>query len=216
MALSLMQKIRGAWEVVRRRYDHRIDSELGLWQGRYFAEVMDHGYLRRRWRNEGLIAPGVYRANHPNAATLKQWKDRGIVEIVSLRPEHSAAHQFEAEVCDALGIRLRNVALQARAAPKAGSLLKLLEILETLQTPALIHCKSGADRTGLVAAIWAIHIEGRPVAEAKRALGLRHGHVRWSKTGVLDRFLDAYERRLQQGPIDLRTWIETEYDPSQL
>ncbi len=202
--------------MARGRYDQEIDSEMGLWQGRFFAAINDHGLLRRRWRNEGIIAPGVYRSNHPNAATLADWKARGIVEVISLRPAQSAVHLFEAEACEALGLRLRNVAFQARAAPRRRPLLHLLDIFDDLEKPALIHCKSGADRTGLAAAMWAIHVEGRPVAEAKRALGLRHLHVRWSKTGVLDRFLEAYERRVQDGPIGLREWISTEYDPDAL
>jgi hypothetical protein len=64
--------------------------------------------------------------------------------------------------------------------------------------------------------MWAIHVEGRPVAEARRALGLRHLHIRWSKTGVLDRFLDAYAARVANGAISLRDWIAKEYDPAQL
>ncbi|MEX3015933.1 fused DSP-PTPase phosphatase/NAD kinase-like protein [Gymnodinialimonas hymeniacidonis] len=216
MALTFMQKLHGALDVARGRYDQRIDSDLGLWQGRYFAAVNDHGLLRRHWRNEGEVAPGLFRANHPDENALRQWKARGIVEVISLRPAQFAVHEFEARTCEALGLRLRNVPLEARSAPRPERLLSLLDIFDTLERPALIHCKSGADRTGLAAALWGIHIEGHPVAEAKRALGLRHLHLSWSKTGVLDRFLDAYQDRLKHGDIPIRLWIETEYDPSTL
>lgn len=212
MALTILQKLKGAWAVVRWRYDQDVDSELGVWQGRLFAAFNDHGLLRRHWRNAGQIAPGVYRANHPDAKALAEWKARGVVEVISLRPAKGAVHFFEAQTCAELGLRLRTVAFQARAAPRRERLLDLLDVFETLERPALIHCKSGADRTGLAAALWAIHVEGRPVAEARRALGLRHLHLSWSKTGVLDRVLDAYEARLERGPVPLRTWIEQEYD----
>ncbi len=216
MTLTISQKLHGAWDVARGRYDQQIDSDLGRWQGHLFAAVNDHGFLRRYWRNEGQIAPGLYRANHPDERTLRQWKARGIVEVISLRPAQLAVHEFEARACAALGLRLRNVALTAREAPRRIRLLELLNVFDTLERPALIHCKSGADRTGLAAALWAIHVEGRPVAEARRALSLRHLHLSWSKTGVLDRFLDAYEARLKQGDISLRQWIETEYDETAL
>lgn len=216
MALSISQKIAGVWEVLADRYDQQIDTPLGRWQGRFYAATLDHGWLRHRWTNEGQIAEGVYRSNHPNAATLIDWKARGITEVVSLRPAKRAVHGFEAEACAALGLTLRNAPLSARNAPRADALLRLLDIFDTLQKPALIHCKSGADRTGLAAALWAIHIEGKPVTEAKRALGLKHLHIRASKTGVLDRVLEAYEARLAQGPIALRTWIEAEYDRSSI
>lgn len=216
MGLSIPQKIAAAWEVVTHRYDHRIDSVRGRWQGQFYAKVMDHGWLRTRWSNEGQIAEGVYRSNHPTAQDLARWKARGIVEVISLRPAQEAPHAFEVEACEALGLTLRNASLMTRKPPRAVGLLRLLDTFDTIQKPALIHCKSGADRTGLAAAMWAIHIEGRPVAEAKRALSFRHLHIRASKTGVLDRFLEAYEARLTQGPIPLRTWIETEYDPKSL
>ncbi|MEJ6388068.1 phosphatase domain-containing putative toxin [Gymnodinialimonas ulvae] len=216
MALTLADKLKGAWTVVRWRYDHRLDSELGLWQGRLFAAYNDHGFLRRRWRNAGVIAPGVFRGNHPDARALAEWKARGVVEVISLRPARKTVHAFEVEACAALGLRLRNVPLAARSAPQPERLLELLDVFDTLNRPALIHCKSGADRTGLAAAMWAIHVEGRDVAEAHRALGLRHLHIRWSKTGVLDRFLEAYAARLAAGPIPLRRWISEEYDPDAL
>lgn len=202
--------------MLTQRYDQRIDSELGRWQGRVYGGLFDHSWLRRRWTNEGKIAEGLYRSNHPNAAALAAWKARGVVEVISLRPAKRAVHAFEAETCAALGLSLRNAPLTARDAPRIEGLLRLLDMFDTITRPALLHCKSGADRTGLAAAMWAIHVEGRPVAEAKRALGFKHLHIRASKTGVLDRFLEAYETRLIEGPIPLRTWIETEYDPSSL
>lgn len=220
MSLSLPQKITAAWAVLTRRYDKRVDSELGRWQGQFYAATIDHGWLRRRWTNEGQIAEGLYRSNHPNAAALAMWKARGITQVISLRLARGVTYNFERETCEALGLTLLNAPLSAREAPGPAALLHLLDIFDTLRAegcpPTLIHCKSGADRTGLAAAIWAIHVEGKPVAEAKRALSLRHLHVRASKTGVLDRFLEAYAARLTQGPIDLRTWIETEYTPASL
>ncbi len=216
MSLTWSQKAKGAYDALTRRYDQKIDTEMGRWQGRVFATLFDHGWLRRRWRNEGRIAEGVYRSNHPDAAALALWKARGIVEVISLRPDQGAVHAFEAETCAALGLRLKNVGLTAREAPRVAALIRLLDAFDAIERPALIHCKSGADRTGLAAAIWHIHIEGKPVAEARRALSLRHWHISLSKTGVLDRFLDAYAERLEAGPIPLRQWIETEYDPAQL
>lgn len=213
MVLSVSQKVAGAWSVVCGRYDDDMTSEVGRWQGHVFATVMDHGWLRRNWRNEGQIADGIFRSNHPDAATLARWQQRGIKDVISLRRSKGAVHEFEVETCAHLGLRLRNAPLTAREAPPVRGLLKLLAIFDTLEGPALIHCKSGADRTGLAAALWAIHVEGQGVEQARAGLSLRHWHVKWSNTGVLDRFLDVYGARNAQSPIALRTWIETEYDP---
>lgn len=214
MSLSLSQKMSGAWGVLTRTYDQRIDTDLGRWQGQFYGETIDHGWLRRRWTNEGMIADGIYRANHPNAQVLAAWKARGVRDVISLRRMKGAVHSLEAEACAELGMRLRNAPLASRKAPKVKGLVLLFDIFDTLDRPALVHCKSGADRTGLAAAIWAIHVEGRSVVEAHKALNFKHLHIRMSKTGVLDRFLDAYAARLTRGPIALRTWVETEYDPA--
>ncbi|GAB5446737.1 phosphatase domain-containing putative toxin [Gymnodinialimonas sp.] len=220
MSPSLPQKIAAAWAVLTHKYDQRIDSALGRWQGQFYAATIDHGWLRRRWTNEGQIAEGLYRSNHPNAQALARWKARGVRHVISLRPAQGAVHAFEVEACAALGLTLMNAPLTAREAPRVEGLLRLLDMFDRLppprENPVLIHCKSGADRTGLAAALWAIHVEGKPVAEAQRALTFRHLHIRASKTGVLDRFLEAYAARLARGPIDLRAWVETEYDPANL
>lgn len=212
MSLNISQKAAGAWAVLTNRYDQRIDSDLGRWQGHLYLTLYDHAWLRGAWRNEGQIADGLFRSNQPDAERLADWKARGIVEVLSLRPGQGVVHAFEAETCASLGLRLFNAPLPTREPPHAASLLRLIDHFDDLQRPALIHCKSGADRTGLAAAIWAIHVEGRPVTEARRALSMRHLHLKWTKTGVLDRVLDLYEQRMARGPIAIRDWIATEYD----
>ncbi|HID67759.1 MAG TPA: hypothetical protein EYP31_05790, partial [Roseibacterium sp.] len=79
MSLRVSQKIAGAWAVATSRYDQRIDSALGRWQGQLYAATVDHGWLRRIWRNEGQIVAKLYRSNHPDARALAAWKARGIV-----------------------------------------------------------------------------------------------------------------------------------------
>lgn len=216
MSLSLSQKAAGLWAVATRRYDHRIEGALGHWQGEMFVLLHDHGWVRWRWRNEGRIAEGLYRSNQPDARVLAMWKARGVVDVLCLRGKKSVMHALEAKACADLGLRLINVPMATRVAPRRRTLLRLIAAFEGLQRPALIHCKSGADRTGLAAVIWAIHVEGRPVAEARKALGVRHLHLRWTKTGVLDRFLDLYEARVARGPIPIKDWIAGEYDAEAL
>ncbi len=216
MIRSTIQKVVGAWRVLIGDYDHTMDDDLGRWKGRVYAQLIDHGWLRKRWHNEGQVADEFFRSNHPDAAALATWKARGIVDVISLRPSRGAVHAFEAEVCAELGLRLLNAPLTSREAPRAENLVKLLDLFDTLDRPVLMHCKSGADRTGLAAALWHIHVEGQPVATARKHLSLRFLHVKFSKTGVLDRVLDAYAERLRSGPIAVRNWIENEYDHEQI
>jgi len=76
----------------------------------------------------------------------------------------------------------------------------------------IVHCKSGADRAGMMAALYLALHEGRPVAEARRQLSLAYGHFSRGPTGVLDAFFDAYEADQPDGAMALMDWVETRYD----
>ena len=90
-------------------------------------------------------------------------------------------------------------------------LLKLFETFRTIERPFLMHCKSGADRAGLAAALYML-AHGASPAEARRQLSWRFLHLRHSSTGILDHVLDIYEARLAQGPIGIEDWVRDEYD----
>ncbi len=79
-----------------------------------------------------------------------------------------------------------------------------------------MHCKAGADRAGLAAALYLILHEGRPVAEAARQLSARYGHFRFAKTGILDAFFARYLAEGEAKGLDFLTWVETVYDPEAL
>jgi len=80
----------------------------------------------------------------------------------------------------------------------------------------MIHCKSGADRAGIVSALYLIMMEGKSVAEAKQQLHWRFGHIRLTNTGILDCFLEAYERVNRENPIAFLDWVEQQYDPEEV
>ena len=62
-------------------------------------------------------------------------------------------------------------------------MLGMAAFLAKLEYPVLVHCKSGADRAGLFAALFLILREGATVAEAREELSPRYGHFRHAKTG---------------------------------
>jgi len=76
--------------------------------------------------------------------------------------------------------------------------------------PALMHCKSGADRAGLAAGL-AILFEGGTAAEAMRQLSWRFGHFQRSTTGVLDAFFVHYAV-VAEGRMPFIDWVHDEYD----
>ncbi|OUD08718.1 hypothetical protein BVC71_12375 [Marivivens niveibacter] len=202
------------WERKQReKYTHDLtDPDQRKLSQRYFDWV-DHGILRYKWHNFAKVADGVYRSNHPNRARFEDYANIGIKTILNLRGANRLSpYKFEKEACDALGLTLIDQPFTARKAPRKERLLEIIEVMGSIQKPFLMHCKSGADRTGLMAAIYLLAIEGRPVQEAQKQLSVRFVHLNFTKTGILDYVIDSYAQRLKQGDISFRDWVATEYD----
>jgi protein tyrosine/serine phosphatase len=79
-----------------------------------------------------------------------------------------------------------------------------------------MHCKSGADRVGLMSALYRIFREGAPVEQAKKELSLHYGHIRQADTGILDRVFEKYLEDNKRRPMPFMDWVETVYDPDAL
>lgn len=194
-----------------------LADPAGERRARAYVDWIDHGILRYLWHNEFEVAPGLWRANHPGRARLEAFARRGGRTVLSLRSAGTAAPQvLEARDCKALGLDFVSAPLAARVAPRPERLLHLIGLFPTLERPILMHCKSGADRTSLAAAVYLLEFEGADIAAARRQMSPRFIHFRWTATGILDRFLDVYEARLTHGPIRLSDWIANEYDPDAL
>lgn len=210
---AMIDRVR-AWEkAFHASFTGALTTEADRRRARAYVRWIDHGILRALWHNLAEVAPGVWRSNHPDHARLARHADGGIRTILTLRGAQTKAfHRLEEESCAALGLDLRVIGMASREAPGRAALLDLLDFFDSVPPPFLIHCKSGADRTSLASALYLIHVEGASVAEARAQMSPRFLHFRWTKTGVLDAVLDAFEARLRQGPIGLRDWIAKEYD----
>ena len=193
------------------RFNHRIDNPEDRRMSALFTEWIDVGFLRHRWTNDGTIAPDVFRANHPDEKRFKSYAVNGIRTIVNLRNDtERAPSKFSEEFTKSNGMTYVSYPLFPRRAPTRQELLGLVDLFSTLEKPVLFHCKSGADRTGLVAAIWLLTQESKPLSEARAELSLKYIHRRDSETGVLDEILDAYEPF--EAHLSFPQWVADHYD----
>lgn len=202
------------WERgIRQSYNTDLSTPENRRRARIYNLWFDHAILRSFWTNFHPVAPGVYRSNQPTHRRFERLKAQGIRSILNLRGAAGAAHYLvERESCAQLGLTLVDCTLHARFAAPREDIRALIAAFRTIERPFVMHCKSGADRAGFASVIYLIVIEGRPVAEARKMLGLRYLHIRQSKTGVLDYILDLYEARNAESRISFEQWIETEYD----
>lgn len=190
---------------------------------RAWRELMfgDHGVLRLLYDNTHEVAPGkVWRSYQPSPAALERWKMRGVKTIVNLRGDKPSGHFFlEEEACRKLGLRLVVFRVFSREAPSKETLYGARALFDEIEYPALMHCKSGADRAGLMSALYLFFREGRPLDEALKQLSFRYGHVRYGKTGVIDYMFDEYlaHARATGGSLssvdDFLRWVDEMYDP---
>ncbi len=199
---------------LRATYNVAPDSPESRRKAQIYMLWFDHEVLRKRWTNLHQIAPGVFRSNQPTFERLKTLKKRGICDIVNLRGKSEAAHYLiEKERCQALGLQMHNISLQARRAPEKQHLQKLIRLFQQLDKPFLMHCKSGSDRAGLASVIYILTQTGESIAAAKPMLSFRFLHLKLTKTGVLDYLLREYERAFDLSGVRFENWLETDYDP---
>ncbi|MCL5775852.1 sulfur transferase domain-containing protein [Limibaculum sp. FT325] len=176
--------------------------------------LVDHGILRLVWSNTWRVTPALWRSAQPAPHNLRRFRAAGGRTVVTLRGGLTfGSLPIEREACARLGLDFRSFTLRSRGLPGRDELAALDRFFHDIERPVLLHCKSGADRAGFAAALWLMLVEGAPVAVARRQLSLRFGHVRQSKTGVLDAFFDAYAREGEARGMSLRDWIVTAYDP---
>ncbi|MCF6344960.1 MAG: tyrosine-protein phosphatase [Thiomicrorhabdus sp.] len=186
----------------------RIKAHLEAW-------FVDHELLRALFRNFYAISDKAYRSNHPSPSFIKKLhKKQGINTIISLRRANTTGqYLLEKETCDQLSITLSHVPMSSRSMPKVENILKAKETLETAQYPILIHCKSGADRAGLLSVLYEHWIEKKSIEESLKQLSIKYGHFRWAETGKLDYFFDAFLAFQKKHPeIPFIVWVTQHYD----
>lgn len=179
--------------------------------------LIDHGIFRLAYLNQHQVTAELWRAAQPAPHQLKRFAAAGGRTVITLRGgrEHGA-WPLEKEACARYGLTLEEFTLRSREAPDRESLLALPGFLARIAYPALVHCKSGADRAGFFAALYLMLREGRTVEEALKQLSFRYGHFRWSKTGILDAFLETYRREGVAEGQPFLAWVAGRYDPERL
>lgn len=150
---------------------------------------------------------GNFHAITPNQAYRSAQLDRDELEyyipkyhiksILNLMGKKSSDHHYrdEIEVCRHLHIAHYDLRLPADRKPSRVNIERLIAILKTAPRPVLIHCKAGADRTGLAGALWKVIIDQEPKARAKKQLSIRFGHIPIGPTSAMDRFFDEWQPR---------------------
>ena len=166
----------------------------------------DHAYLRLKFSNAHWVSDELVRTNQPWPFQLAEWKAKGIKTIVNLRGGFDASfHALEKDACDRLGLKMVDFTITSREVPSRARVHGAKALFESLEYPALMHCKSGADRAGIMSVFYLHFRKGVPIREALEQLSLKYLHVKHGKTGVLDY---TFERYLAEGEPRGQSFLE--------
>lgn len=175
----------------------------------------DHGFLRLHVRNKHDLGGGMFRENQPNAKRVAIWAAEGIKTVINLRGQsHKGFYLLEREACEHHGLALYNFRMFSRDVHTPYKIRAVKELFEQIEYPAVMHCKSGADRTGIMGVLYKHFKMGEPIEKAVEQLSLKYGHIKSGKTGMLDFFFDDYLAYNTARPIAFMDWVETVYDPA--
>ena len=156
--------------------DTIFKGDLATARGRAVAWIdalfIDHAVFRLVWSNFATVIPGrLYRCNHPTPARLARMvAATALRTLINLRGKTAnGSDALSREAARRLGLDFVDMALESRGAPHRDRILRLHAIYRDMRAPALLHCKSGADRAGLAAGLFVL-FEGGTAREALRQL----------------------------------------------
>ena len=140
-----------------------------------------YGFYRWEEGNFHEVSPRqVYRSRQLNGTELTEAGRRyGIKSILNLRGANHGSqwYQDEVEVAHRFGLRLYDYPITASRELTAEQIEHLVAILRDAPKPILIHCKSGADRTSLVSALYLVALDRSSVEVASQQLSVYYGHL---------------------------------------
>ena len=101
------------------------------------------------------INEGLYRSAQPTKEGMKNLEKMGIKTVINLRSFHSDSDELS-------GTELLNDALSVKAWHiEDEDIIRVLRIIRKKENgPFLIHCLHGADRTGVMSALYRIVVQG--------------------------------------------------------
>ena len=164
------------------------------------------------------VTPDLARSAQPYLGFYAAFlRPHGFKSMINLRGENSGSRWWRSEKRTArqLGIVHFDVKLSSRNLPSRANLTALLDAFAGAETPLLVKCSGGQDRTSLAAAMFILLHGGPatlPAAEQQFALWpYLHRPKRYQRWL---RHFPAYAVA-EAGDLPLRTWAQTRYVPEE-
>jgi protein tyrosine phosphatase (PTP) superfamily phosphohydrolase (DUF442 family) len=165
-----------------------------------------------------VMGSRIYRsAQLSDKALEKIINEKGIRTIINLRGKDAESSWYadESRMAGDMNVKLYDIRLLSDELPRYRKLAAILSILQTAEKPLLIHCKRGADRTGLVSALALVLEQDPPLSEINKQFSVLYGVLPFYRSAG-PAFFSLYEQWLNKtGKVHdkntLLEWIRHEY-----
>jgi undecaprenyl-diphosphatase len=125
------------------------------------------------------------------ASRLERYHIKSVLNLLGKQPD-ARWYQEELAVCKKYGVAHYSVSLSASLEPTEEQIRQIMRIFAAAPRPILIYCQQGADRSGLVAAMWRVAVDKEPKSQAEKELSILYGHVPIGSTVAMDRFFEKW------------------------
>jgi len=165
-----------------------------------------------------VIDGRIYRSAQLSENKLKKIiSEKKLKTIINLRGKNEGKNWYtkEKKIAEDSGIQYYSFRFVAHSLPNCTQLDALIETLEVAPRPLLLHCKGGADRTGMAGAIALAIEKDSSLLELKQQFSLLYGVIPFTgSTGPL--LFSQYENWLNKNGSyhnrdTLLSWIKNFY-----
>lgn len=154
------------------------------------AEDNFHEVLRGEFYRAAQLSPESL------ADRVQRYKIRTIINLRGTQPD-AEWYREESQVARLTDAKLIDFPMSATRQMTRDQAMKLVTLMKDAPKPILVHCKTGADRTGLVSVIYANQVAGIDEEEAEQQLTPFYGHFGipfLSPTFAMDQSWEDFEQ----------------------
>lgn len=162
-----------------------------------FVAASYAGYLHGNGNFHIVVSDEAYRSAQLDEDALTHYiASYKIKSILNLQGPNMNAKWYvdELRLSSQVGIVHHDLSISANRMVSDEELSAIVNIMRKTPKPILIHCRSGADRAGLVAALYQYAIAGKAAQEASNQLSILYGHFPFlgNSTVMMDRSFWRY------------------------
>lgn len=111
------------------------------------------------------VTPDLYRSAQPSKEAMKAYEALGIKTVINLRNHHT-----DDDEAKGTNLILMPLPISTRHVADDEFVVKALQAIRDAKKPVLVHCQHGADRTGLVMAMYRMAEQGWSREDAIREM----------------------------------------------